>query len=130
MAQAHGDRLTAVDAGFLAQEGPNSHMHIGALMIFEGPPPAFQDFADHVRGRLHLVPRYRQKLAVPPLGTGRPLWGDDPDFNLEYHVRQSALPDPGSEEQLFNLASRVFSQQLNRSKPLWELWAVEGLADG
>src|SRR6185369_5659817 len=83
-----------------------------------------------LRGRLHLVPRYRQKLAFPPAGSGRPLWVDDPDFNLEYHVRQTALPTPGSEEQLFNLASRIFSQQLDRSKPLWELWVVEGLDDG
>src|SRR5215216_5603661 len=100
MAQAHGDRLTAVDASFLAQEGPNAHMHIGAVMVFEGPPPAFSDFADHVRSRLHLVPRYRQKLAVPPLETGRPLWIDDPNFNLEYHLRHTGLPEPGSEDQL------------------------------
>jgi WS/DGAT/MGAT family acyltransferase len=130
MAQAHGDRLTAVDAGFLAQEGPNSHMHIGALMIFEGPPPAFEDFADHVRGRLHLVPRYRQKLAVPPLETGRPLWVDDPNFNLEYHLRHTGLPEPGSETQLRALAARIHSQQLDRTKPLWELWLVQGLEDG
>src|SRR5947209_6609974 len=104
-------------------------MHVGAITIFEGPPPSYEEICQALRGRLHLVPRYRQKLAEPPLGTGRPLWVDDPDFNLEYHVRQTALPDPGSEEQLFNLASRVFSQQLDRSKPLWELWAVEGLAD-
>jgi len=130
MAQAHGDRLTAVDAGFLAQEGPNSHMHIGAVMLFEGPPPAFQDFADHVRGRLHLVPRYRQKLAVPPLETGRPLWVDDPNFNLEYHLRHTGLPEPGSEAQLRALAARIHSQQLDRTKPLWELWLVQGLADG
>ena len=64
-------------------------MHIGAVMLFEGPPPAFEDFADHVRGRLHLVPRYRQKLAFPPLETGRPLWVDDPNFNLEYHLRHT-----------------------------------------
>src|SRR4051795_10878557 len=130
MAQQHLDRLTAVDASFLAQESPVSHMHVGGVTIFEGPPPTYEEITEALRGRLHLVPRYRQKLAVPPLGTGRPLWADDPDFNLEYHVRQSALPDPGSEEQLFNLASRVFSQQLDRSKPLWELWAVEGLEDG
>jgi diacylglycerol O-acyltransferase / wax synthase len=130
MAQAHGDRLTAVDAGFLAQEGPNSHMHIGAVMIFEGPPPAFEDFADHVRGRLHLVPRYRQKLAVPPLETGRPLWVDDPNFNLEYHIRHTGLPEPGSEAQLRALAARIHSQQLDRTKPLWELWLVQGLGDG
>jgi WS/DGAT/MGAT family acyltransferase len=130
MAQAHGDRLTAVDASFLAQEGPNAHMHIGAVMIFEGPPPAFADFADHVRGRLHLVPRYRHKLAVPPIETGRPLWIDDPNFNLEYHLRHTGLPEPGSEEQLRALAARIHSQQLDRTKPLWELWLVQGLDDG
>jgi diacylglycerol O-acyltransferase / wax synthase len=130
MAQTHGDRLSAVDAGFLAQEGPNAHMHIGAVMIFEGPPPAFDDFADHVRGRLHLVPRYRQKLAIPPLETGRPLWIDDPSFNLEYHLRHTGLPAPGTEEQLRALAARIHSQQLDRTKPLWELWLVQGLEDG
>jgi diacylglycerol O-acyltransferase / wax synthase len=130
MAQAHGDRLSAVDASFLAQEGQNAHMHIGAVMVFEGPPPAFADFADHVRGRLHLVPRYRQKLAVPPLETGRPLWIDDPSFNLEYHLRHTGLPEPGTEEQLRALAARIHSQRLDRTKPLWELWLVQGLEDG
>ena len=127
MPQQHLDRLTSIDASFLHQEGQASHMHIGGVLIFEGPAPAFEDFADHVRGRLHLVPRYRQKLATPPLETGRPLWVDDPDFNLEYHVRHTALPPPGSEDQLFLLASRIASQQLDRSKPLWETWLVEGL---
>ena len=94
MTQEHGDRLTAVDASFIAQEGPTSHMHVGAVMIFEGPPPGYDDLADHVRSRLHLVPRFRQKLAFPPLETGRPLWIDDPNFNLEYHVRDTALPAP------------------------------------
>src|SRR5919109_1820101 len=130
MTQAHGDRLTAVDASFLAQEGPTSHMHIGAVMIFEGPPPAFADFADHVRSRLHLVPRYRQKPGGPPPETGRPLWVDDPSFNLEYHLRHTALPSPGSEEQLRALAARIHSQQLDRTKPLWEVWLVQGLEDG
>ena len=130
MAQEHGDRLTAVDASFLAQEGPTAHMHVGAVLIFEGPAPAFDDFADHIRGRLHLVPRYRQKLAFPPLETGRPLWVDDPSFNLEYHVRHTALPAPGSEEQLRALAARIHSQALDRSKPLWEMWLVQGLEGG
>jgi WS/DGAT/MGAT family acyltransferase len=121
------DRLTSIDASFLHQEGPTSHMHIGAVLIFEGPPPAFEEFLDHIRSRLHLVPRYRQKLATPPLETGRPLWVDDPNFNLEYHVRHAALPPPGTEEQLFRLAARIASQQLDRSKPLWENWLVEGL---
>lgn len=127
MVQQHLDRLTAVDASFLTNEGPNAHMHVGAVLIFEGPPPGYGDFLEHIEGRLHLVPRFRQKLAFPPLETGRPMWVDDPNFNLEYHVRHSALPDPGSEEQLRKTAGRVFSQQLDRTKPLWEIWLVQGL---
>jgi diacylglycerol O-acyltransferase len=127
MAQQHLDRLTSIDASFLHQEGHNSHMHIGGVLLFEGPPPPFEDYLKHVRGRLHLVPRYRQKLATPPLETGRPLWVDDPCFNLEYHVRQTALPAPGTEHQLLLLAARIASQPLDRTKPLWESWMVEGL---
>jgi diacylglycerol O-acyltransferase / wax synthase len=130
VSQQHLDRLTSIDASFLHQEGHASHMHIGGVLIFEGPAPDFDDFLDHIRGRLHLVPRYRHKLATPPLEAGRPLWVDDPDFNLEYHVRHTALPAPGTEQQLFLLASRIASQQLDRSKPLWENWLVEGLQDG
>ncbi len=130
MPQAHLDRLTSIDASFLHQEGQASHMHIGGVLVFEGPPPDFEDYLDHVRGRLHLVPRYRQRLATPPFDTGRPLWVDDPNFNLEYHVRHTALPSPGSEEQLFLLAARLVSQRLDRSKPLWESWLVEGLEGG
>src|ERR1700760_3417518 len=127
MAQAHGDRLSAVDASFLAQERANSHMHVGAVLIFEGPAPGYDDFLNHIRSRLHLVPRYRHKLAFPPLETGRPIWIDDPSFNLSYHVRHTALPAPGSEEQLRALAARIHSQQLDRAKPLWETWLVQGL---
>jgi diacylglycerol O-acyltransferase len=127
VAQQHLDRLTAVDASFLANEGRASHMHVGGITTFEGPPPSYSDFLDQIRGRLHLVPRYRQKLAVPPLETGRPMWVDDPNFNLEYHVRHTALPEPGDEPQLLLLAARIFSQRLDRSKPLWETWFVEGL---
>ena len=128
MAQQHLERLSAVDASFLANEGPTSHMHVGAVVILEGPPPKFEELLDGLRARLHLVPRYRQKLAHHP--GGRPLWVDDPDFNLEYHVRQTALPRPGSEQQLMRLAARIMSQQLDRTKPLWEVWIVEGLQDG
>ncbi|MGI8429778.1 MAG: WS/DGAT/MGAT family O-acyltransferase [Solirubrobacteraceae bacterium] len=128
MPQQHLDRLTSTDASFLHQEGPASHMHIGAVLVFAGSPPAYSDYLDHVRGRLHLVPRYRHKLVTPPFETGRPLWVDDPSFNLEYHVRDAALPPPGNEGQLFQLASRIASQPLDRSKPLWESWLVEGLS--
>jgi diacylglycerol O-acyltransferase / wax synthase len=129
MAQDHFDRLSAVDASFLHQETPSAHMHVGGVMIFEGPPPTFDEFNDALRARLHLVPRYRRKLVTPPVETGRPLWIDDPSFNVEYHVRQSALPSPGSEQQLMALAARIMSQQLDRSKPLWETWLIEGLQD-
>ncbi len=123
------DRLTAIDASFLGQETASSHMHIGAILIFEGPAPAYEDLLDHISGRLNLVPRYRQKLADSPLQSARPFWVDDPDFNLAYHVRHSALPAPGGSLQLRRTAARIFSQQLDRSKPLWELWLVQGLRD-
>ena len=127
MPQRHLDRLSSIDASFLHQEGPTSHMHIGGVLVFEGPPPDVTQYLDHVRNRLHLVPRYRQKLITPPLESGRPMWVDDPDFNLEYHIRHTALPAPGTEEQLFLLAARIASQPLDRAKPLWENWLVEGL---
>jgi diacylglycerol O-acyltransferase / wax synthase len=127
LTQRHMERLSPVDVSFLDQEKRGSHMHIGAVMLFEGPPPSYQELREHVESRLHLVPRYRQKLAYPKLEMGRPLWVDDPRFNVEYHVRQTALPSPGSIEQLRNLTGRIFSQRLDRSKPLWELWLVQGL---
>src|SRR3954465_5641308 len=118
MAQAHGDRLSAIDASFLAQERANSHMHVGAVLIFDGPAPAYEDFLTHIRSRLHLVPRTRQKLAFPPQAPGRPVLVDDPTFNLSYHVRHTALPQPGSEDQLRALAARIHSQRLPRAEPL------------
>jgi diacylglycerol O-acyltransferase len=128
--QGHKDRLSAVDASFLAQEKQSSHMHVGALVIFDGPAPSREEFEAHLRSRLGRVPRYRQKLAFPRLEAGRPFWVDDPNFNLDYHVRHTALPKPGSEEQLRALAGRIFSQRLDRSKPLWEVWIVHGLEGG
>jgi diacylglycerol O-acyltransferase / wax synthase len=124
------DRLTSIDASFLAQEREGSHMHIGAIMIFEGLAPSRDELHDHVSSRLHLVPRYRQKLAFPRFEMGRPLWIDDPRFNIDYHVRHTALPAPGTLEQLRLLAARIFSQRLDRSKPLWEIWLAEGLEEG
>ena len=128
MAPAHKDRLTAVDASFLAQEGRSSHMHVGSVLLFEGPPPSYEEVLEGIESRLHLVPRYRQKLAFPRLQAGRPVWVDDPTFNLEYHVRHTALPQPGELDQLRLLAGRIYSQRLDRSKPLWETWVVQGLA--
>ncbi|MEA2423745.1 MAG: diacylglycerol O-acyltransferase / wax synthase [Thermoleophilaceae bacterium] len=123
------DRLSAIDASFLAGEKESSHMHVGGVMIFEGPPPGREETLEQVASRLHMVPRYRQKLAFPRFEMGRPLWVDDPSFNLEYHVRYTALASPGDLEQLRLLTARIFSQRLDRSKPLWEMWFVQGLED-
>jgi WS/DGAT/MGAT family acyltransferase len=129
MPPQHKDRLSSVDASFLHQEKESAHMHVGAVMVFEGPPPDYEGFLEQVQSRMHLVPRYRQKLAFPRFEMGRPMWVDDPSFNLEYHVRNTALPKPGGMDQLRQLAARIFSQRLDRSKPLWESWLVQGLED-
>jgi diacylglycerol O-acyltransferase / wax synthase len=130
MAQDHLDRLSAVDAAFLHQEGPATHMHIGGVGVFEGPPPQIERVLEHISTRLSRVPRYRQKLVPTPGGLDRERWIDDPTFNLDYHVRHTALPAPGDDERLRTLIGRLFAQRLDRSKPLWEMWVVEGLADG
>jgi diacylglycerol O-acyltransferase / wax synthase len=124
------DRLTGLDSSFLHLERDGTHMHVASTTLFEGPAPPYTEFRDHIESRLHLVPRFRQKLRFVPFGMGRPVWVDDPHLNLAYHVRHTALPEPGSEQQLRNLAGRIFSQQLDRSKPLWEIWLVEGLKGG
>ena len=97
--------------------------------MFEGTAPAYEELVEQIVSRLHLVPRYRQRLAFVPFDQGRPVWVDDPHFNISYHVRHTALPRPGGDEELKRLAGRVFSQALDRARPLWELWLVEGLAD-
>jgi len=127
MRRVAGDRLTGLDSSFLHLEDSRAHMHVASCMTFEGPAPDYEDVLTAIEGRLHLVPRYRQRLAFVPLEQGRPVWVDDPHFNARYHLRHTALPAPGGEEELRRLAGRVFSQGLDRSKPLWEIWLVEGL---
>jgi diacylglycerol O-acyltransferase / wax synthase len=122
-----GERLTGLDASFLHLEDNAAHMHVASVMLFEGEAPPYVEFLENLERRLHLVPRYRQRLAFVPLAQGRPRWVDDPSLNLRYHVRHTALPPPGGEAQLRALAGRVFSQQLDRDKPLWELWLVDGV---
>src|SRR3954453_1174560 len=124
------DRLTGLDASFLHLEDDAAHMHVAAVMIFDGEPPPIDEVVEGIGARLHLVPRYRQKLAFVPFGQGRPRWVDDPHFNLRYHIRHTALPEPGTDEQLKRLAGRVFSHRLAREKPLWEMWVAEGLDGG
>jgi diacylglycerol O-acyltransferase len=123
------ERLRVLDELFLHLEGANTHMHLGGVAIYEGPPPTYEEFLDQVEARLQRVPRFRQKLTTVPFGLGRPLWVDDTHFNPEYHLRHTALPAPGNYEKLRALTSRVMSQQLDRSKPLWEMWFVEGLGN-
>ena len=133
MSEGHGERLSPVDAAFLSMEGRTQHMHVGGLFVFEPPPSGefdFGRFARLVRSRLHLVPRYRQRLAFPPLSLGTPLWVDDPDFDLSFHVRHAALPRPGTIAQLTEYSARILSRQLDRERPLWELYYIEGLEDG
>jgi diacylglycerol O-acyltransferase len=124
------DRLSPLDASFLHVEDDVSHMHIAAIGIFEGPVPRFSDIVDMVRGKLPLVPRYRQVVRFVPMDLGRPVWVDDQHFNIDYHIRHTALPAPGGEAELRALVGRVMAQQLDRSKPLWEIWVVEGLDAG
>jgi diacylglycerol O-acyltransferase / wax synthase len=126
----HGDRLSGLDTSFLHLETGPAHMHVASTTLFEGPTPEYEEFRDHIASRLHLVPRFRQKLRFVPFGQGRPVWVDDPQLNLDYHVRHTALPPPGSEEQLRTLAARIFSQRLDRSKPVWEMWLVDGVDGG
>ncbi|MEK6277574.1 MAG: wax ester/triacylglycerol synthase family O-acyltransferase [Actinomycetota bacterium] len=121
------DRLSGLDSSFLHMERSGAHMHVASTTIFEGPSPPYDEFREHIASRLHLVPRFRQKVRFVPLGQGRPVWVDDPHLNLSYHVRQTALPPPGSEEQLRTLSARFFSQKLDRDKPLWEMWLIESL---
>jgi diacylglycerol O-acyltransferase / wax synthase len=104
-------------------------MHVAGCMVFEGTAPTYDELVEQIGSRLHLVPRYRQRLAFVPFNQGRPVWVDDPHFNIGFHVRHTALPRPGGEDKLRRLAGRVFSQSLDRSRPLWELWLVEGLSD-
>jgi WS/DGAT/MGAT family acyltransferase len=124
------DRMSPQDASFLHIEDDVSHMHIASVAIFEGPEPPFADIVAMVQGKLPLLRRYRQRVRFVPFNLGRPVWVDDPHFNLDYHVRHTALPTPGGEAELRRLVGRVMSQQLDRSKPLWEMWVVQGLEDG
>ena len=123
-------RMSPLDASFLFLENDNQPMHIGGVAIFEGPAPSHEEVVQLLTSKLHLVPRYRQKVKFLPLGVGLPGWIDDPDFEIEYHIRRTALPAPGGQAELDNLVSRLIAAQLDRRRPLWEVWVIEGIADG
>jgi len=123
------DRMSPLDASFLLVEDDVSHMHIASVGIFEGPEPPFDGIVAMIESKLALVPRYRRVVRHVPFELGRPVWVDDPHFNIDYHLRHTALPAPGGEAELRKLVGRVMSQPLDRSKPLWEIWVVAGLED-
>ncbi|MDX1648970.1 MAG: wax ester/triacylglycerol synthase family O-acyltransferase, partial [Myxococcota bacterium] len=133
MTAPFSQRLTQLDHSFLMYESETAHMHVASTMIFEAAPLRAPDgsieidrIQDYVLSRLDRIPRYRQCIATTPL-EGHPVWVDDPAFNIRYHVRHTALPRPGDERQLKRLSGRLFAQPLDREKPLWELWVVEGV---
>jgi diacylglycerol O-acyltransferase len=129
------ERLSALDASFLYLERPHVHMHVAGLAVLDpstraGGPLTYEDLARLVNQRIHLVPRFRQKVVIPPFGAGRPVWVDDDGFDLTFHLRRAALPAPGSRRELAEFVQRVQSRPLDRTKPLWEIYLIEGLEDG
>ena len=124
------ERMSMLDTEFLHLEDGIGHMHIGAVCVFADPPPSYDDIAGMIAAKLHLIPRYRQRPRSVPFELGRPVWADDPHFTLEYHLRHTALPAPGDDAALCRLIGRIMSQPLDRGRPLWETWIVEGLEGG
>ena len=124
------DRLSPLDSLFLHVEDGVTHMHIASCAVFERPVPRYQEVVDLIASKLPVLRRYRQKVRFVPGQLGRPVWVDDPHFNLSYHLRHSALPPPGGEEELANLMGRLMTVELDRHRPLWEVWMVEGLSGG
>ncbi len=128
------EELTAMDSFFLYAERPEAPLHIGGVYVFEGRAAnggrGPLGIVETLQERLHLVPRYRQRVRFRPFNVGHPVWVDDPDFDLSYHVRRSALPRPGDDAALREYTARVMARPLDTSKPLWEMYVVEGLTEG
>lgn len=123
------ETLSATDASFLYAETPAAPMHTAMAAIFEGPVPAFDDVVAMMERKLPLVPRYRQRVRFVPQDLGRPVWVDYPRFDLRYHMRRAALPPPGGDAELKEVGARILTQALDVTKPVWEMWMVEGLSD-
>src|SRR5687768_12671168 len=126
------ERLSPLDVSFLYMETPTTAMHVGGVAVFEPPADGFDydRLVELISQRIALVPRYRQKVKLIPGRVANPVWVDDEDFDVTYHVRRSALPRPGNEAQLKELVGRLQSRQLDRNRPLWEIYLVEGLDQG
>src|SRR5438552_1293619 len=123
------NRLSALDASFLYLERPNQHMHVGSVGILDPRTTAteslrFEDFAAVITSRLHLVPRFRQKVVTVPGNVARPVWVEDESFDIDFHLRRAALPAPGGRKELADFVQRVMSRPLDRSKPLWEIYLI------
>lgn len=125
------DQLTTLDAGFLKAEDADRHVSlaIGGLAVIEGPIPERDALMATLAERIRLCPRFGQRLRTRPFDLGAPVWVDDPDFDLGRHVRHIALPRPGNDRELYQLAADVISRRLDRDRPLWEIWLIEGLSD-
>ncbi|MFN8017189.1 MAG: wax ester/triacylglycerol synthase family O-acyltransferase [Acidimicrobiales bacterium] len=123
------DVMSALDAEFLHAEDEVTPLHIGGVATFPGPPPSYDDFVQCLDDRLHRIPRYRQRVETVPFELGRPIWVDHEHFSCRYHVRHTALPAPGDADALDRLVARLMEQRLDRSRPLWEIWMVEGLSE-
>jgi diacylglycerol O-acyltransferase / wax synthase len=124
------DRLSALDAEFLHIEDDVAHMHIAGACIFGDPAPGYDEVEGLLASKMHLIPRYRQRVRRVPFDLGRPVWVDDPHFEIRYHLRHTALPRPGDDAAFSTLMGRLMSQPLDRDRPLWEAWLVEGLDGG
>ncbi len=129
------ERLGPQDASFLYLEKPNVHQHVGGLAILDPSTRPdgvlrYRDLVEVIGSRLHLTPRFRQRVLFPPIPTARPQWVDDANFDLSFHLRRAALPAPGGQTELIEYVQRVISRPLDRTKPLWELYLIEGMGDG
>ncbi|MEV0895389.1 wax ester/triacylglycerol synthase family O-acyltransferase [Actinoplanes sp. NPDC049802] len=126
------DYLSPLDASFLDAEDqdPHASLAISSVAVLDGPAPSQEEFTEAIRGRLALVPRYRQKVRRMPFNLGHPMWIDDPAFDLGFHLRRTALPAPGGDAELAALIGRLMSQRMDRERPLWETWVIEGLPEG
>ena len=124
------ERMSTLDAGFYFVEHQNVPMHIGSLAVFDGPAPAHEELLALYAAKLPLVRRYRQVVRTLPVPVFRPYWADDRDFDLGYHLRHAAVPPPGGSAQLRQMSARIFAQRLDRDRPLWEAWFLEGIKGG
>ena len=124
------ERMSTLDAGFFYVEHDNVPMHLGSLALFEGPAPSYEELTRLIAAKLPRVPRYRQVVRTMPLEILRPMWVDDEHFEIGHHVRHAAVPAPGGKRQLRELAARIFATRLDRARPLWEAWLLEGLKGG